>query len=158
MNRSRASSLVLCRQLLASSSSAHAETGTCQIPSESSSLWHCPRCGPAMIVIQRFTAAELTNMHVLRFFVALSSVALCRRALARRSIRMFTPCRHALTQLSVRTLADTCGALHDPPAAFPIRRCSSSTRLGTKLPFKSHNSTRPPQTPAASSSSKTPRV
>lgn len=61
VNRARASSLVLCRQLLASRSSAPAETGTCQIPSESFSLWHCPRCGAAMIVIQRFTAAELTT-------------------------------------------------------------------------------------------------
>jgi hypothetical protein len=45
VNHSRASSLVLCRQLLASNSSAPAETGTYQIPSESSTLWHCPRCG-----------------------------------------------------------------------------------------------------------------
>src|SRR5437773_4816178 len=61
VNRSRASNLVLCRQLLASNSSASAETGTCQVPSESSTLWHCPRCGAAMIVIQRFTAAELST-------------------------------------------------------------------------------------------------
>src|SRR5262250_1190752 len=61
VNRSRASNLVLCRQLLASNSSAPAETGTCQVPSESSTLWHCPRCGAAMIVIQRFTAAELST-------------------------------------------------------------------------------------------------
>lgn len=61
VNRSRASSLVLCRQLLASNSYAPAETGTCQIASESSTLWHCPRCGAAMIVIQRFTAAELST-------------------------------------------------------------------------------------------------
>jgi predicted RNA-binding Zn-ribbon protein involved in translation (DUF1610 family) len=61
VNRSRASSLVLCRQLLASNSSAPAETGTCQVPSESSTLWHCPRCGAAMIVIQRFTTTELST-------------------------------------------------------------------------------------------------
>jgi predicted RNA-binding Zn-ribbon protein involved in translation (DUF1610 family) len=61
VNRSRASSLALCRQLLASNSSASAETGTCQIPSESSTLWHCPRCGAAMIVIRRLTAAELST-------------------------------------------------------------------------------------------------
>jgi hypothetical protein len=91
------------------------------------------------------------NMCLPRFFVALSSVALCRRAPARRSIREFTRCRHALTQLSVRALVGTRGAVDDLHAAFPIRRCSSSSRLGTKLPFKSHNSTRPPQTPAASS-------
>jgi putative transposase len=61
VNRSRASSLELCGQLLACSSSAPTETGTCQISSESSTLWHCPRCGAAMIVIQRFTAAELST-------------------------------------------------------------------------------------------------
>jgi hypothetical protein len=32
-----------------------------------------------------------------------------------------------------------------------VRRSPSSSRLGTKLPFKPHSSTRPPQTPAASS-------
>jgi Putative transposase len=30
-----------------------------QVPSESSSPWHCPRCGSTMVVIQRFSAAEL---------------------------------------------------------------------------------------------------
>jgi Putative transposase len=61
VNRSRASSVALCRELLASNSSASAETGTCQIAPESFTLWHCPRCGAAMIVIQRFTAAELST-------------------------------------------------------------------------------------------------
>ena len=60
-NRWRVSRLVVCRQLLYSSSPAPAEIGTCQISSESSTLWHCPRCGAAMIVIQRFTAAELST-------------------------------------------------------------------------------------------------
>ena len=32
-----------------------------QNSSESSTLWHCPRCGAAMIVMQRFTAAELST-------------------------------------------------------------------------------------------------
>src|SRR5258707_393882 len=91
------------------------------------------------------------NMRLLRFFVALSSVAPCRRALARRSIRVFPPCRHALTQLSARTLAGQCSTGDDLHAAYPVRRWPSSSRLGTKLPFKPHNSTRPPQTPAASS-------
>jgi hypothetical protein len=59
VNRSRASSVELCRQLLASNPFAPAETGTSQVPSESSALWHRPRCGAAMIVIQRFTAAQL---------------------------------------------------------------------------------------------------
>ena len=60
-NRLRVSRLALCRQLLNSTSPGCAETGTCQIPSESSTLWHCPRCGAAMIVTQRFTAAELST-------------------------------------------------------------------------------------------------
>jgi hypothetical protein len=60
-NRFRASRLALSRQLLASISSTLAEAGTCKAPAESSSLWHCPRCGAAMIVVQRFTAAELST-------------------------------------------------------------------------------------------------
>jgi predicted Zn-ribbon and HTH transcriptional regulator len=58
-NRFRVSRLAQCRQLLAPGSSAPAETETGKIPSDSSSLWHCPRCGATMIVVQRFTAAEL---------------------------------------------------------------------------------------------------
>ncbi len=134
-----------------SNSSAPTETGTCQVPSESSTRWHCPALRRGHDRDSEIYRCRVINMRLLRFFVALSSVARCRRALARRSIRVFTPCRHALTQLSVRALAGTCGVVDDLHAAFPIRRCSSSSRLGTKLPFKPHNSTRPPQTPAASS-------
>jgi hypothetical protein len=60
-NRFRASRLALCRQLLASSPSASPETTTPNISSDSTSLWHCPRCGAAMIVIQRLTALELSQ-------------------------------------------------------------------------------------------------
>jgi len=59
-NRLRASRLALSRQLLAPSASTSEEAGTQQIRPQSSSLWHCPRCGATMIVIQRFTAAELS--------------------------------------------------------------------------------------------------
>jgi Putative transposase/Transposase zinc-binding domain len=59
-NRFRASRLALGRQLLASSASTEHEDRTHGVCPESSSLWHCPRCGVAMIVIQRFTAAELS--------------------------------------------------------------------------------------------------
>jgi hypothetical protein len=59
-NRFRVSRLELSRQLLAYNSSAPTEAGTCKNPSESLSLWHCPRCGAAMIVVQRFIAAELS--------------------------------------------------------------------------------------------------
>jgi hypothetical protein len=60
-NRFRVSRLALSRQLLlASSPSTEQEVRTHRVPSESSSLWVCPRCGTSMIVIQRFTAAQLS--------------------------------------------------------------------------------------------------
>jgi predicted RNA-binding Zn-ribbon protein involved in translation (DUF1610 family) len=59
-NRFRASRLALGRQLLTSSGSTEQELRTHVVRSESSSLWHCPRCGASMIVIQRFTAAEFS--------------------------------------------------------------------------------------------------
>jgi len=59
-NRFRASRLMLGRQLLASSSSTELQVRTYDVRSESSSLWHCPRCGTSMIVILRLTAAELS--------------------------------------------------------------------------------------------------
>jgi predicted RNA-binding Zn-ribbon protein involved in translation (DUF1610 family) len=49
----------LGRQLLAYSGSTEHEVRAHDVP-ESSSLWHCPQCGASMIVIQRFTAAELS--------------------------------------------------------------------------------------------------
>jgi Putative transposase len=58
-NRFRASRLALGRHLLAYSGSTEHEVRAHDVP-ESSSLWHCPRCGASMIVIQRFTAAELS--------------------------------------------------------------------------------------------------
>ena len=58
-NRWRASRLALGRQLLAASGSTEQEVRAHDM-SESPSLWHCPRCGASMIVIQRFTAAELS--------------------------------------------------------------------------------------------------
>jgi hypothetical protein len=55
-NSWRASRLLLCRQLLA--------MGTPALPAspnagENSSTWHCPRCGAAMVVTQRLSAAEI---------------------------------------------------------------------------------------------------
>jgi len=58
-NRWRASRLALGRQLLASGSSTEQHIKAHDVP-DSSSLWHCPRCGASMIVIQRFTAAQLS--------------------------------------------------------------------------------------------------
>jgi len=59
-NRFRASRLALGRHLLASCDSTEQEVKTHDVRPESSSLWHCPRCGASMIVIQRITAAELS--------------------------------------------------------------------------------------------------
>jgi hypothetical protein len=58
-NRWRASRLALARQLLASGSSTEQHVKAHDVP-DSSSLWHCPRCGASMIVIQRFMAVELS--------------------------------------------------------------------------------------------------
>ena len=65
-NRFRVSRLELSRQLLAYKSSAPTEAGTCKNPSESLSLWHCPRCGAAMIVVvENFarTGAEVIGVN-----------------------------------------------------------------------------------------------
>jgi Putative transposase len=59
-NRFRASRLASSRQLLASSSATEERTRTHDVHSEDPCLWHCPRCGGSVIVIQRFTAAELS--------------------------------------------------------------------------------------------------
>jgi predicted Zn-ribbon and HTH transcriptional regulator len=59
-NRFRASHLALARQLLATGGSTEPEVKTNDARSETSALWHCPRCGASRIVIQRFTAAELS--------------------------------------------------------------------------------------------------
>ena len=59
-NRFRASRLALGRRLLPCSGSTEQKVRTCDVRSESSCLWHCPRCRASMMVIQRFTAAELS--------------------------------------------------------------------------------------------------
>jgi hypothetical protein len=60
-NRFRVSRLALCRQLLAGGSSMPQAVRSAKVHSESPSLWHCPRCGATMLVIQRFTTAELST-------------------------------------------------------------------------------------------------
>jgi predicted Zn-ribbon and HTH transcriptional regulator len=59
-NRFRASHLALSRQLLASTSVTEERVGPHDVRSETACLWRCPRCGASMIVIQRFTAQELS--------------------------------------------------------------------------------------------------
>ena len=58
-NRFRAARLLLSRQLLASPSATEQRAGTHDLRSDNACLWHCPRCGASMIVIQRFTPEEL---------------------------------------------------------------------------------------------------
>ncbi|HXJ88270.1 MAG TPA: IS91 family transposase [Candidatus Binatia bacterium] len=60
-NRFRTSRLTLGRQLLAFSSSTKLQVKSYDLRAESACLWHCPRCGASMSVIQRFTAAELST-------------------------------------------------------------------------------------------------
>jgi hypothetical protein len=62
-----ASRVLACWQLLAQlSRTAVTETtpATCE-----NAVWHCPTCGAAMIILQRFTAAELSLCVHFRFFV-----------------------------------------------------------------------------------------
>jgi hypothetical protein len=60
-NRWRVSRLTLGQQLLGFQSSTPKKARTQEAHAESSSLWHCPRCGASMIVIQKFTAAEIST-------------------------------------------------------------------------------------------------
>ena len=55
-NRFRGARLHLCRELLAMApESARAAT------SKSACVWHCPKCGAEMVIVQRFSAAELSR-------------------------------------------------------------------------------------------------
>jgi len=56
-NRSRAPCLGLCRKLLAGDSAPQEPPALAEL----ASTWHCPRCGSAMIVVHRFTAADLSR-------------------------------------------------------------------------------------------------
>jgi hypothetical protein len=57
-NRKRATTLPLCFQLLGSAPQLPAEQHASSTK-ESSDLWRCPNCGGPMVVIERFTTAEL---------------------------------------------------------------------------------------------------
>ena len=54
-NRFRAHCLPLCQQLLAS------DRPTPSASSETTSTWHCPTCGAAMMVLKKLTAVELSR-------------------------------------------------------------------------------------------------
>ena len=55
-NRFRGALLPLCRELL-----AMLPESTPATTAKDSCIWHCPRCGTEMLVVQRFSAAELSQ-------------------------------------------------------------------------------------------------
>jgi len=59
-NRFRASRVALCRQLLSNPACIPVDSDTLPLAGDDS-LWHCPHCGATMIVLQRFTAEELSK-------------------------------------------------------------------------------------------------
>jgi len=54
-NRQRATFLPLCFQLLGVAQQSQADQDT----SRSTDLWRCPKCGGPMVVVERFTPAEI---------------------------------------------------------------------------------------------------
>jgi hypothetical protein len=54
-NRRRATTLPLCFQLLGSATQAQTEVST----TRSSEVWLCPNCAGLMLIIERFSAAEI---------------------------------------------------------------------------------------------------
>ena len=87
-------------------------------------------------------------MHLLRFFLTLTSVPDLGCAEARPRIRVLTQCPRPLSRPSAGPLAALCRSARTPNPTFsyPLPKLSRP-----KLPFKSHSAPRPPQTPAASS-------
>jgi predicted RNA-binding Zn-ribbon protein involved in translation (DUF1610 family) len=59
-NRFRNKRLPLCRRLLAGNSQIPVTSQAPQVAITTSTVWHCPNCGAAMIVAYRLTAAELS--------------------------------------------------------------------------------------------------
>ena len=94
----------LGRHLLASSDSTDLHLRTLDVRSQSSCLWHCPRCGASMIVVQRFTAAEPSALHLLRFFLTHPSAATGGCAPARRCIRVLASAKHFLCGFPILSL------------------------------------------------------
>jgi hypothetical protein len=87
-------------------------------------------------------------MHLLRFFLALPSVARSACAEAHPCIRALIQPQPPLSQPSARTFA---ALWSSPHTANPTFSHPSQSPRYPKLPFKSHSAPRPPQAPAASS-------
>ena len=91
------------------------------------------------------------QMQFVRFFVGLPPAALLRRALARRSTRVRDSHQRDLSASSSRASAlYFAQRVHHLPKLFAPSRHPANSFRGTKRPFNPHNSTRPPQPPAAS--------
>ena len=58
-NRKRATTLPLCFQLLGSAPQPPAEQYASSSTKDAPDLWLCPNCGGPMVVVERFTAAEM---------------------------------------------------------------------------------------------------
>src|SRR5712664_237822 len=87
-------------------------------------------------------------MHLLRFVLTRPSLAELGGAEARPRSRVLTPGRRPRSQPSIHTLACLCDINHD---LHPLLPWSPIDLLYPKVPFKSHSTPHPPQTPAASS-------
>jgi hypothetical protein len=128
--------------------SAEQEVRTCDLRSESSYLWHCPRCGAFDDRDSEIYCCGTISMHVLRFFLTLPSVATRGCAPARRYIRVLTRGPRLLSPHSTNTPAALCTTTHGLDRLF---RCLPIDLLRPKPSSKSHSAPGPPQTPAASS-------
>jgi rubredoxin len=58
-NRKRATTLPLCFQLLGSAPQPPAEQHASSSTKDAPDLWLCPNCGGPMVVVERFTTAEM---------------------------------------------------------------------------------------------------
>ena len=87
-------------------------------------------------------------MHVLRFFLTLTSVPDLGCAQARPRMGVLIQRPRPLSLPSANTLAALCSRPHtpNPNFSYPL-----TNLLRSKLPFKPHSAPRPPRTPAASS-------
>lgn len=114
----------------------------------------CPKCQTQ--ARQRWLAARERELLTTNYFHVVFTVPPELPVLALDNARAYptTCCSLPARKPCWRSrpaLARTCCAFHVPHTAFSVRCPSSGSHLGSKLPFKSHNSTRPPQTRAASS-------
>jgi Putative transposase/Transposase zinc-binding domain len=58
-NRWRTARLAICREVMGNTTIAEATAGRTE--TDAANSWRCPRCGAAMLIVKRFTAAELAS-------------------------------------------------------------------------------------------------